>query len=160
MLLIDFGDVNAQYKTNQRHFRSNAKKTNYCCVDAAWLPVSLAEDHLWLGPALNFGGWTQKMDQGPEAMFNDLLVGTSLQARLDPRKSGPWVRADVGLSLLTISRRTTGMDYGYGAALRAGWLFSLGRLDWIVGMGTDTRSYENLDMKPITAATLFAGVGL
>lgn len=159
-LLIDFADVNAQYKTNQRHFRSDAQRTNYCCFDATWQPVSLAEEHLWFGPVLNVGGWMQKMDQGPAVVVNDVLLGTSLLARLDPRSSGPWVRADLGLSLLTISRRTTGMDYGYGAALRAGWLFSLGKMDWIVGMGTDMRSYGTLDMKPITAATLFAGVAL
>lgn len=159
-LLIDFADVNAQYKTNQRHFRSDAQRTNYCCFDATWQPVSLAEEHLWVGPVLNVGGWMQKFDQGPVAVFNDVLLGASSLARLDPRKSGPWVRADLGLSFLTISRRSTGTDYGYGAALRAGWLFALGGLDWIVGMGTDMRSYQNLDMKPITAATLFAGVGL
>jgi len=156
-VLLDLSDVNAQYRTGQRHFHKNATQTNYCCLDVSWSPVSLWKDRFQFGPLVDFGGWTQTMSTGPATTLNDLVAGVNLSTPIRTTKSGPWARVDLGLSTLFVTRRTTGADFGLAAAVRAGWNFTIDGYSLILGMGTDTRQYLSLDMKPITAATIFAG---
>lgn len=159
-LMLDLSDLNADKRTGQRHFHRNAKQTNYCCFDAAWSPIPMFQDWFRLGPVANFGGWIQNMESGPATIVSDLVVGGNIVAKGDLRRSGPWARTDLGLSLLAVTRKTTGIDFGLAAALRVGWAFSFDGFALIVGAGTDTRQYLNLDVHPITAATLSAGVML
>lgn len=158
--MLDLSDLNADKRTGQRHFHRNSKQTNYCCFDVAWSPVPVFRNWLRFGPVVNFGGWFQDMESGPSTAVSDLVIGGNLAARGRVLRSGPWARTDLGLSLLTVTRKTTGVDFGLAAALRAGWAFSFDGFALIVGAGTDTRQYLNLDVHPITAATLSAGVML
>lgn len=100
------------------------------------------------------------MESGPSTTVSDLVIGGNLTAKGNALRSGPWARTDIGLSFLTVTRMTTGLDFGLAAALRAGWAFSFDDFALVVGAGTDTRRYLNLDVHPVTAATISAGVML
>lgn len=156
-LLLDLFDIDGDQRLNQRHFNDEPKKSNFCCVDAAWIPWS-RPDGFSLGVSGNLGQWSQDLTDRSVVQVTDLLVASSLGYRR--LATGPWARVDLGISTLVVDRRTVGVDWGVGGALRAGWRIDKDTWALICGGAWDFRRYFNLDVKNVPALTLFVGAEL
>lgn len=156
-LLLDLLDIDGDKRINQRHFDDEPRKSNMCCLDAAWIPWS-RPDGFSLGVSGNLGQWSQDLRDGTVLQVTDLLVASSLGYR--QVETGPWARVDLGISTLVVDRRTVGVDWGVGGAVRAGWRFGKDTWALICGGAWDFRRYFSLDVKDVPALTLFAGAEL
>lgn len=146
LLTLDLLDLGGE-KLQQQHFHSWPKQANACCVDLAWLPGETGLKSLRWGGALHAGGWRQALheDWSHVSLVDIAAAGTLLWEKNG--SVGPWVRTDLGGSLLFVSRHTTGMAPGVAGQVRLGWGFQgWGRL-WQVSMGTDGRWWPDLDIR-------------
>jgi len=146
ILTLDLLDLGGD-KFRQQHFHGWGSHTSTCCMDLAWLPGETGIAGLRWGGSLHAGGWSQSFEEDrSHVSVTDLAAaGTLLWERNGP--AGPWVRTDLGGSLLFVSRHTTGMAPGVAGQLRLGWGFEgLERL-WQVSLGTDGRWWPALDIR-------------
>jgi len=156
-ILFDLLDVDADGHTNQRHFASHRDRTNVCCLDLAWTPLNISSSG-FLGVSANLGTRSQDLSDSTTVSLTDGLLGAALGYATPG--GGPWGRIDAGISSLVVTRRTTGVDWGLGWALRAGWAFHFPGYAILAGGGVDGRKYLDLNVREIQAATFFLGVML
>lgn len=155
---LDFADIAESGETNTRHFHQKEHQSNSCCLDLAWYPVNGGQGRLRAGGFANLGGWNQKLTDGSSVLLADLTVGGSFLGAIPLGNIwGVWARTDLGVSNLVIERHITGMDWGLGWAIRAGFSGRPWGSTLFVGAGMDWRTYLNVDLKAIPATTLLLG---
>jgi len=157
-LALDFADIAGSGHVRTRHFHHTAHQTNVCCLDAAWFPLAAGSGRLRAGGFADVGGWSQNLPDATSVLLADLTVGGSVLGAIPIGTFwGVWTRADLGLSNLLIQRRTTGLDWGVGYAIRAGVSLRPWGRTIFLGAGFDGRDYLNVDLKDVPAVTLSFG---
>ena len=157
-LALDFADI-SDSAVNKRHFNQSEDQTILCCIDAAWLPAASSEGWIRAGAFGSLGGWHQDLPDHTKVTVVDLSVGPTLLgvAPLWADWKG-WARVELGVSNLVVDRNTTGMDWGWAGAVRAGLAFPIGDALGFFGGGFDVRDYWHLDVKNVPVLNLFVGV--
>ncbi|MEN9355406.1 MAG: hypothetical protein RL318_2731, partial [Fibrobacterota bacterium] len=107
------------------------------------------------------GGWRQSLHEDwSHVLVVDVALGASVLMVRDSTRTGPWVRADVGGSVLSVNRRTTGLAPGVAGQIRLGWGFLAWRRLWQMSVGTDGRWWPALDVPNDPVAILSVGAWL